>query len=122
MRKLFLTFAFVLVAGVLLAQGGGEVPEEPSALAEFIGLLFSGGLTVAIVQLLRRLGIVNKVPGFLRPVIAAAIGFGAVALSNYLGIVVDLSPIAALFAAGGGATWLFDVGKEAGLFKSSSSG
>lgn len=111
-------FVFLLVPAVAFAQDTPP-PAEPSALAEFIGLLFSSGLTVAVVQLIRRTGVVDLVPGFIRPLIAAGIGIGAVYLSNAIGITVDLSPIAALFGAGGGATLLFGLGKEAGLLKSS---
>ncbi len=110
-----LLFVVLLMFVPILAFGqdeGGGDPEMPSALAEFLGLLFSGGLTMALVQLLRRLGVVDKVPGFVRPLIAAGIGFGAVWLSQRLGVPIDLSPIAALFAAGGGASLLFGIGKE----------
>lgn len=109
--------ALILAPAVAFAQE--PPPTDPSTLAEFVGLLFSSGLTVAIVQLLRRTGAVDAIPGFVRPLIAAGIGIGAVYLSNALGIQIDLSPIAALFGAGGGAAILFGIGKEAGLLKSS---
>ena len=118
---LFLTLA----VGVAFGQETPplEPPAGPSAVQEFIGLLFSGGLTVALVQLLRRLGVVGMVPGFVRPLIAAGVGLAAVWLSNQIGIQVDLSPIAALFAAGGGSTLLFGMMKELpGKFALESSG
>lgn len=118
-----LFFAVAVLAPITaFAQDDPPPADDPSAGAEFVGLTFSAGLTVAVVQLIRRTGIVNKVPGFVRPLVAAVIGLGAVYLSNLLGIEIDLSPIAALFAAGGGASLLFGVGKEAGLLKSSGTG
>lgn len=114
--------AFSLVPVLAFGQDP-EPPAGPSAGGEFVGLTFSAGLTMALVQLLRRTGAVDLVPGFVRPLIAVAIGFGAVYLSNLLpGITIDLSPIAALFAAGGGASLFFGIGKEAGFLKSSGAG
>lgn len=112
-------FSFLMLVPAVAFAQDTPPPTEPSTLAEFVGLLFSSGLTVALVQLLRRTGAVDAVPGFIRPLIAAGIGIGAVYLSNALGIQIDLSAIAALFGAGGGATLLFAIGKEAGLLKSS---
>lgn len=101
---------FSLVPILAFAQDdGGEV--GPSLGKEFLALLFSGGLTVGIVQLIRRTGIVDKVPSFTRPLIAAGIGFAAIWLTSYLGLTVDLSPIAMLFAGGGVPAFLFAVGK-----------
>ena len=105
---------FSLVPILAFGQGNGD-NGDPSVGAEFLGLLFSSGLTMALVQLLRRLGVVDLVPAFTRPLIAAVIGFGAVYLSNLIGVSIDLSPIAGLFAAGGGSTLLFGIGKELGL-------
>ena len=102
----------VLFMSVPLLAFGQDNGGEPSAGAEFLGILFAGGLTAAIVQLLRRLGIVDLVPGFTRPLIAAGIGFAAVWFSNLIGVPIDLSPIAALFAAGGGGSLLFGIMKE----------
>ena len=116
---IFFVTLFVFVP--LLAFGQDNGGEDPSAGAEFVGLLFSSGLTMGFVQFLRRLGVVGFVPAFARPLIAAAIGFGAVYLSNLIGVTIDLSPIAGLFAAGGGSTLLFGIGKEWGL-KSSGKG
>lgn len=108
---------FSLVPLLAFGQDEGGDP-EPNLAKEFVGLLFSGGATVALLQLIRRTGIVATVPGWARPLIATAIGFGAVSLSSYLGMTVDLSSIEALFAGGGGATLLFALGKELGFLKS----
>lgn len=116
---------FLLVVMLLLtatavgfAQDEPPVPPEPSALAEFITLLFSGGVVTALLQLFRRINLLTLIPGWLRPVLAGAIGIGAAAATTYLlenfGIGVDLSPIVAFFGAGGGATALFAIGKELG--------
>lgn len=109
----FFAVAFSLVAVLAFAQDTDPSLAVPSTGGEFVGLTFSAGLTMAIVQLLRRTGAVDKVPGFLRPLIAGAIGFGAIYVSNLLpGVTIDLSPIATLFAAGGGASLFFGMGKE----------
>lgn len=105
-------FFVVLFMSIPLLAFGQDNGGDPSAGAEFLGILFAGGLTAAIVQLLRRLGIVDLVPGFTRPLIAAGIGLAAVWFSNLIGVQVDLSPIAALFAAGGGGALLFGMAKE----------
>jgi len=110
MKKAWLLVLLLLVVPVMMVAQ--EVaPEATEALpdwgAEFIALLLSGGVTVAVVQLLRRLGVVNKIPGALRPIIASFIGMGAVMLSQYLGFEVDFSPLVALFAAGGGSAVMF---------------
>jgi hypothetical protein len=95
---------------------------EPSISWEFISLLFSGGLVIAFLQLLRRMKVLRYIPALFRPVVAGIIGIGTTALSAYLlanfGIEVDLSAIVAFFGAGGGATALFATGKELGLLNS----
>jgi len=118
-RWLWLLAVMLLMATALaFAQEEPPVPPEPSALAEFITLLFSGGVVTALLQLLRRLNVLTLIPGWIRPVLAGGIGIGAVWVTAYLlenfGIVVDLSEIVAFFGAGGGATALFAMGKELG--------
>lgn len=91
-------------------------PVEPSAMWEFVGLLFSAGLTTALLQLFRRLKLLSLIPAFFRPVLAGVVGIGTAALSAYMltkyGVEIDLSAIVAFFGAGGGATALFAIGKE----------
>lgn len=115
---LLLVMLVLTMSAVVLAQEEPPVPPEPSALAEFITILFSGGVVTALLQLFRRINLLTLIPGWLRPILAGGIGIGAVAATAYLlenfGIVVDLSPIVAFFGAGGGATALFSMGKELG--------
>lgn len=117
-------FAFMIVVllwtAVAFAQGE-ELPVGPAAWAEFIALSLGSGVTVAVVQLLRKLGVVSLIPAFLRPIIAMGIGLAAVKLSAFLGVTVDLSALQAIFA-GGGATALFGIGKELQLPGFSSKG
>ena len=115
---------FVVVLSLIPVLAFGQDAEPgPSAGGEFVGLTLSAGLTVAFVQLIRRRGLVDKVPGVLRPAIVAVLGLGGVYLSGLIpGVEIDLSPIASLFAAGGGASLLFGIGKAAGFLKSSGAG
>lgn len=96
-------------------------PAGPSALWEFIGLLVNGGLSMALVQFFRRIKLLSLIPAFLRPVLAGGIGIGVSALTAYVltnfGVELDLSAIVAFFAAGGGASMLFGMGKELGVVK-----
>jgi len=122
MRKLLLLIVLLLFAtGAALAQEG-ELPPEPSALWEFIGILFSGGLVAALLQFFRRIKLLSFIPDWLRPVLAGGIGIGTTALTAYVlanfGVELDLSPIVSFFGAGGGAAALFAMGKNLGFLNS----
>lgn len=116
MKRIAFLILILLSATTALAQGE-ELPAEPAVWAEFIALSLGSGVAVAVVQVLRRLGLVALVPSFLRPILAMGVGVLAVKLSAILGVTVDLSALEALFA-GGGATAIFGIGKELGLFDS----
>ena len=67
---------------VVLAQGDPPVSPEPSALWEFIGLLTSGGLVAALLQLFRRINLLSIIPDWLRPVLAGGVGIGTTIPQN----------------------------------------
>ncbi len=121
MRKLLL-LVIILMVFPAMAMAQGDELVEASLMAEFVTFLFGGGLTAAIVQLLRRIGILNYIPALVRPMLAGFIGIGAMTASEYLastfGILIDFSPIVELFGGGGGAMALFSMGKEAGVLTS----
>jgi len=122
-RLLLLVATLVLAAtAVGFAQEEPPVPPEPSALWEFIGILLSGGLVTALLQLFRRFKLLSLIPDWLRPVLAGGIGIGASLLTTFVlanfGIELDLSAIVAFFGAGGGATALFAMGKNLGYLSS----
>ncbi len=112
-----LLFLFPVIA---LAQGSPE--PVPSAGWEFLGILISGGLVAALLQLFRRINLLGFVPDWLRPVLAGGVGIGTTWLTAYVlanfGIELDLSSIVAFFGAGGGATALFAMGKNLGFLDS----
>ncbi len=123
MRKTLIAFVLLLLLFpvIALAQDSGE-PPAASATWEFVGILISGGLVAALLQLFRRINLLSLIPDWLRPVLAGGVGIGttwltAYALANF-GIELDLSAIVAFFGAGGGATALFAIGKNLGLLNS----
>ena len=122
MRKTLIVFVLLLFLFPVIAMAQGSSEPEPSTAWEFIGILISGGLVAALLQLFRRMNLLSLIPSWLRPVLAGGVGIGtawltAYALANF-GIDLDLSAVVAFFGAGGGATALFAMGKNLGLLNS----
>lgn len=123
MRKTLIVFLLLLFLFpvIALAQDSPD-PPEPSVVWEFIGILFSGGLVAALLQLFRRINLLSLIPDWLRPALAGGVGIGTTWLTVYVlanfGITLDLSAIVAFFGAGGGATALFAMGKNLGFLNS----
>ena len=114
--KLYAFLICLMSPVMLLAQDVEPPAEEPMQLAKYIALLITGVLVPLAVEMLKKLS--PKIPQFVKVLLSlsagALIGMATTALSNWLGIPVDLSALEAALAGltvGGAAAMGYGVKK-----------
>ena len=103
MKTLWMSFVMLLMPMWCFAQDAAEPPAEPIQLGKYIAMLITGVLVPLAVEGLKK--VMPKLPQAVKVILSlvagAALGFATTALSNWLGVPVDLSALEAVLTGAG---------------------